>query len=191
MSTKPDTTTTKWAAVAVLGLSVTSLLGLMAAMIYGIVSYFTSRRREGFYVIDNEGTRTYKAELTGSGLYQMTTGIVQMTKPKDNSSVKLEFECSLPEPQATFVYHRPAEEVCQCKDNCHWDSKCECGGCSTFKASVTTRSGQEVPVGNLIRHGDGVSRVTFFSEKSLDIVSAKVTLVTKNEEVPVIDGMFY
>lgn len=174
--------------------AVAAILFMVGGTIYAIVT--RRPRREDFYVIDNEGTRTFKAELTGEtpGWHQMSTGIVQMTKPKNNSFAKIEFECSLPELQPTFVYHRPAEEICQCKDNCHWDSKCECGGCSVYKASVVSRNGTETVLGNLIRHGDGVSRLQVYSEDlgPADIVSAKVSLVTKKEgEVPLLYGLFY
>lgn len=198
-----ESTSTNWRALAVgltMGVVLVASLAIMAysavLIVTAIVTFIRTRRSEGFYVIDNEGTRTFKAELTSDtpGWHQMSTGIVQMTKPKDSSFTKLEFECSLPEPQATFVYHRPSEQVCQCKNNCHWDSECECGKCSVYKASVITRDGSEIVLGNLIRHGDGVTRLQVYSEElgSADIVAAKVALVTPQEgEVALLHGLFY
>ena len=188
-------------AVMTLIFTLAVVLGVVVAVVViggflywvGLLIVNAVKGREYFSVVDNEGTRTYKAELTSdqTGWQQMSSGIVQMTKPRDNSYVKLEFECSLPEPQATFVYHRAPEDVCQCKDNCHWDSECECGGCSTFKAVAVLRDGSELPLGNLIRHGDGVSRLRF-SDTGKDIVGARVVFSSKKEGVvPVLGGMFY
>jgi len=152
---------------------------------------------EGFYIVNNSGSRSYKATLTGSEESQViSTGIAEKLVHKTNGSTKFKFECILPETQPTFVYHNAAS-ACKCVNNCDWDSKCGCGegkNCNSYKAWAIDSNGNDLYLGNLIRFGDGVSRLELHTEnaKLADTVAAKVTMDSKEsgESLLVIQGDF-